>query len=1263
MTDLGASSTQNSLLRPPDLSAPSPPSRDRDRHSRPDGSETGEPSPSDHLMNTTIWTTDATPAKRPSEDEPPAHRVAREHKRSSRHDRSHRHKSTGAFLLSDPFFDSTADDVRMRKRRVRGAIDKSKHTSKRQRDEQPNSTSLSGVGLGLSSDDTRRGNGVAVQALTPPLGTGMERTRQELQASPAEPSPRSSTSSMDMDSTQIVSMALNLSESRRLAQMRPSLQPMPPRLAPTPTDNTVAGALRQQLQQQRRASRGASPKLEQGPGKRTLSSGKLPGLLPSSDSMGPEGSYRYHFSNSTLARAQKAKDHMELLSQYRRALELLPPLKSNSLSKSSTLNDSLPLTMPMSLNSVESTRQIGRSYNPLQYIRNRKVRARERKTIDGETLGFGDVARVTDWVDEVARWVATRQFRTPGSPALPPFAGADIVSMGSPSAKASKTAGPVVKPKRPKNDWIVDPADLLADIYWLEQNDHKRLLEDRDWKRVFPQDSELYRPLSRATGDPSPGISSTSPVYNIDAEARNRTTGEVKAQKSDNDSFPASRRDKARQKLQELRGFQRHTASSQSHGHNYGLLRSRRPSSSSSSDSEHQKNGQLGTPGDNDKDILEKQMREMMARESSTRPSGGLEIKPLKTSPSNITSGPPLSTTKSAYVSRQRSRRDSNMMASDIDDRHISDRSRVASPQRPSRESLEVPPFRGRRMSFGSESSVPNSPEYRLSQRDHYFMPGIGADLSPSSSRPSSPSRNPFSKVKQIFRDRSRERTAERLQESVLHDKEGSAECTTNNLGEATPHAIDALLTEKPIADQRGESLGPDVKLTSRTTGGSHRSHRKTNSLRIGDTGSGLRNLFRAPRIDSVLKSGVSKVSELLWKKDSEAEDSDFSSLSSDHSDGERRQKRKDGKALSPTTSLRGRPMQAKREKHYLDVMPPFVPTSENKDSSTNISLGAPLSKPANHRSTRFDLLRPPRIDISVAADGSSGVDESLKVDASDTEARMQKISEDGDDKNKCRSMVLPIGPYGTRRTSAGSIRETRNFSISEMGLSPQEAPISRRDVARLRALMLSSGVMAMEISRRAHLATVLGNHGSKVHDDVTAVLGSRVRVPDIMQIAPEELREELLAQSVSQVNLFPVTAHILGSAMQSSRQKWEAEAEALKHQTRVELIDGRIEQLRTRLQLDLIAMTRTAGEETDEVSGDLLDGQRRKIQAVVDVIDKLLRRRRRRFRWVRRAGWLALEWLLVGFMWYVWFVVMIARVFLGIGKGFVNAIKWLLWL
>lgn len=1262
---------------------------DPDRHATTGSPEAGESSRSGSLMGSP-WPADATLAQRPSADDPLAHDDSTAHRhddrlerheqgtrdinRGSHHHRSHKHKSTGAFLLSDPFGEPATDDARGRKQRPRRTVDKGKDPSAGHSHHGNTSNARhAGVGLGLPPDLKKTGSiSHGPSPGTPPRTMGMER-RQDglLQVSPGVPSPQSSHSSMDMDSTQIVSMALNLSESRRLAQRRIASQPVPPRLAPLPTDNNVAGTLRHQLQQQRRVSRTVSPRPDRAAGQRILSNGKTNGSLqPPFVPMMNEASYHYKVSNSTFARAQKAREYMELLTQYRRALEFLPPLKPNSLSTVST-GDNPPLSMPMSLDSINSTGQIGRPYNPLQYIRNRKVRARERKTIDGQSQGFGDVNRVTDWVDEVAKSIATRQIRIPGSPALPPFSGADVFSMdNSPPTHLPRPAMPAVKPKRPRNDWIIEPADLLADVYWLEQDDHKRLVEDRNWRRVFPQDSELYRPLSRATDEASPGLASVPSAHHLATDG-DHTPGKLnidwKGQKSDNDQAPSSTRKRARLKLQELRSFHRY-GSIHDDKHSHNRLRGRRDSTSSSSSSDSEKRSRRCQSGDTGKDILEKQMLEMMAREAreakenEAKFSQEPDLKPLKTRPSDIAAPPQSSAPGSAAESRQHSRRESRIDASDVDDKNIVIRSRVASPQRPSRESLEVPPFRGRRMSLGSESSVPNSPDFKASRRDNYFMPGIGADLSPSSSRPGSPSRNPLSRVKHIFRDRSRDRdrAAERQQEALSSEKEGLADVVLT--GPSGLSSAPELAPDKPASQSRTNSIGPEAKLASRTTGNSHRPHRKTNSLRLADPGAGLRSLFKGPRIDSVLKSGVSKVSELFWKKDSEVEDSDTSTSLSDDSDDERRGRRKDTRLVTPTSSLRGRPGQAKQERHYLDVMPAFVPASEHGGThSRSGSIGVSMSRTTSRRSTRFDLLKPPRIDISAAVDSPSDPNKGHVVDPSDPDARLGSIQEGG--KVEARRPSLSIRPPNDRRVSAESIRSSRHFSIAEKDFTPGHALVSRREVARLRAMALSSGIMAMEMARRAHQPTTLTPSTRNDSNEILAALGPRISWPDVIQLAPEEHRSDLLADPVSQAQLFPFTARVLGAAIHTSRQRWQAEAESFKQRTRNELIEGRIETLRARAQLDLTAMTRAAAEEADEVGGDLVDGQRRKVKAVVDVIDKLLRRRRRRFRWARRAGWLALEWLLVGFMWYVWFVVMIARVFLGIGKGAVRGVRWLFWL
>jgi hypothetical protein len=95
----------------------------------------------------------------------------------------------------------------------------------------------------------------------------------------------------------------------------------------------------------------------------------------------------------------------------------------------------------------------------------------------------------------------------------------------------------------------------------------------------------------------------------------------------------------------------------------------------------------------------------------------------------------------------------------------------------------------------------------------------------------------------------------------------------------------------------------------------------------------------------------------------------------------------------------------------------------------------------------------------------------------------------------------------------------------------------------------------------------------------------------------------------------------------------------------------------------NLTPMTRRIADDADEVSKDLVTGHILQVNKLTDSMDKMMRRRRRRFRWVRRGGWVMVEWALVGVMWYVWFMVVLARVIMGIGRGAVGAVRWLFWL
>ncbi len=215
----------------------------------------------------------------------------------------------------------------------------------------------------------------------------------------------------------------------------------------------------------------------------------------------PGDSYQYNFSASTIARAEKAKVTLELMAEYRRLLQYLPPLTPQALERTTTTSP--PGTSAGSpvfaLSNSHSTlapsaRQLGRIYNPLQYIRNRKVRARNSRTIDGEAQGFGDVDKVASWVDLVAQEASSADY-----PIIPSFS-KEAEDAASPHASPQSTLGKgqiaPARIKRPRVDWITNPADMIADVFWLEQDDNKRFVEDRRGIRIFPPTTDLKRPMS-----------------------------------------------------------------------------------------------------------------------------------------------------------------------------------------------------------------------------------------------------------------------------------------------------------------------------------------------------------------------------------------------------------------------------------------------------------------------------------------------------------------------------------------------------------------------------------------------------------------------------------------------------------------------------------------------------------------------------------------------------------------------------------------------
>jgi hypothetical protein len=1219
--------------------------------------------------------------------------------------RSHRSRSSGGFLLSNSVFELPSENVSVpatehlssqrsppRDHKGKGTLrsPEKKHTKRR--------SNVGAVGSSpLAANVTIAGAGSN--------GLGGDSTMDKADGADNGTSGAIPTASrLDVDSARIVNLALNLSESRRNAARRIVSTPPSP-VAGGMGESLAGGSLRQHLQQQRRASRNLSPKPGRGERTMTASPRIASGQRISSPLQAafdhPQTDYQYHFSASTLARAEKAKNAIELMAQYRRLLQYVPPLKPQAMERTSTMSPAntapgSPTTSSFSASrtfssTVPTTRQLGRQYNPLQYIRNRKVRARERKAIDGEEQGFGDLDKVSSWVKKVSKEASSEDYQAADCLLMPTFSKAAEEAASphtSPQSTLGKTQAPAPKVKRPRIDWVTNPADMLADVFWLEQEDNKKLIEDSYGRRIFPQSADLKRPMSRRSEElelqtsPGPSVKKETPESDLRIDTK---LPEFRSLKSDSEGYLDSTTSRARQKLRDVREAARiHHSHNSSTRERHHLLPSHSRSDFDSSDSDtahHPRRRRSGTAGSHDgvKDILEKQMMEMLAQEAKESEWGmPRDAEPQRIIQSIESQKPApkdrLETSKPNFAGHSRS---GSLVNKDIRSKRDSHKGSSG------RASLEVPGANPRGSLEGLDTTAPNSPETKATEVLNGFIPSIAIDLSPPRSQNTSPTRNPLSRVRSKinpFLDHSR--THSRTH-SLTHSRTHSRTPSRGRVAEdETPSLVPQLdskehTPESPeTPDKRRRSMSPAKKVTSRKTDDSHKSS-KAGSLRRGKGGeesSGIRGLFKGNR------GPVARVRDFLWEKEPSAtfgtssgfstDESDIEDLSASQPTVEKKSSRDSSTALQFEDIDYASPQ--KEIPSYLSEMPIFVSPFEHRGrtghSQNDEASPEARSSAARHeareerrRASRAHLLEPPpRIDIQNASPTSSpefGPVDRFRRDSSVSDLESHRASFPNGVHRADSRLNAILGLPGRHRDSLPvtglsafeasqvrpSLESKHQWPISDSGVSVDHGPMTKREIARIRALLLSSGIKAKEISRRAAETKDLRNADETSYADISALAQDEIRpVP--------KSQEHILA------------ARILSNDIHLSSRLWQASADTFCNTT-VENLLERVEGLQSRLSDSLTPMARRAGDEADEVSKDLVTSQTLAVKRLTDKMEQIMRRRRRKFRWLRRGGWVLVEWGLVGVMWYVWFMVMLARIVMGVVRGVVGSARWLLWL
>ena len=1224
--------------------------------------------------------------------------------------RRHRPRSSGGFLLHKaPVMEpESARDVKGKRKAEEGDLIVPKRASARQRHRQKSSLGSSPLATevvnvqssehpgenGISETDKRSSvQSNARQSVHSTINSNATSTGSSIGTDPALPSQMRSAIGHDTDAAQIVNLALNLSESRRRHVSSGSLL-LPRdaigarRIMSTGQQtlglpiSTSGGSLRQQLQRQRQGSRNISPRSGRSGG----SSSKKETGSDSPHSHNDQAERRHstglpdfaagvtdHLvldaSDATFLRVEKAKVAIELMYEYRRLLQYLPTIPASPNSKPTTGKGPTK-------DQGEPSTGLGRIYNPLQYIRNRKVRFRQRRPLDPEAAGWKDLDRVRIWVDTIAGERADgvsridRRFPLPSMDTIDiehPSADGVRISSGLNSASSQNR-----KVERPRRDWDFSPWELLADAHWLDQDENLDHIEDSSGKKIITNYPSRKEPNPRASVESN--RSSVGRSESIFREQASPDRVRALAGHARQDS-----KDRGRRSLDahEPRSPISEDNASRERKYRWSkkLVRSRSSSHSDDSRPDGRRRQRRGRDHADSHEhlqsaVLEKQMMDMLAKEAETSRQIDQTPEDEKTDTSSASHMGDMRVKVEQQDTKRRPSAPQRMKT----DLPVAAKHSISP-----RASFDEDKFHHRRMSSGDlDLTAPNSP------MAPGFMPSISINLSPPESPPStvsSPNKPPVLRVGSSRPVRSRSVDGRGVDE-IDPDLGGATDLSRQTTKQLQP--VNTSGKEKYIISNKGKfspvKTDPAGIRDRSLNGNLVRSIKNANG-----SDSRLRGLFKGGRIAELVGSEVSRVGDLFWRKDnnqasglaspvssyapsdeSDLDDGDMSGVDSSPKNDLSRTTTRDGGSLSRVST------NSEKPRYYMSNLPSFRSSIHKDQQSPESTTASPdhdhitrqqLAQRERGRSSRFDRLAPPKMDLKAISSPSSrepspGPSQSRRT--YDEESRHSSSSRsDRHVRSADRRLNAILGIPGMSRPGhapptglAGLDSKTRElpqrpdsenqrqWSVSGQGVSIERGTVNKRDIARVRALLLSSGVKANEIARRAD------------------------EVPE----KPAPLLQELQGMfkgpipHVARSQEALLAARILISNIETNTQRLRDDADYFVFTT-IEKLKNQIRAIDEQVTYKLTPLVRNSADDADALSADLSTTHTLAIKQLNDNINLILRRRRRRLRYVRRIVWATVEWTLLGIMWIVWLVVVIIRLVRGTIRGLIKGLRWLFWL
>ncbi|KAL4774343.1 hypothetical protein BDW60DRAFT_182712 [Aspergillus nidulans var. acristatus] len=971
---------------------------------------------------------------------------------------------------------------------------------------------------------------------------------------------------LDKDSLQIVNLALNLSESRRKGNVGYQASNQIPRGSWAPSGDSRASAA------------GSIPSHDSYPGTNaTQSLGderlrpvNLPMSMLTNDVLNslpksatseptPQG-----FSGGTLARAANTRRHFELRHEYLRLLPSLPPLKPYS---SHSTNGS-----PRA-----NCHQSHRAYNPLQAIRNRKVRFRERCPIDPEAEGWNDVEKVHSWVDSVEAAYSHQARNSQECLKLPPFKGRnsegglgrgvndiDPSTASPPSSlrRISRTGS--IKSRRPRSDWLIYPDELLADAAWVEDAQNKSKLTDKDGNILYP-----------------------NPSFFLVNDAPHEQIQESGSLNNGRPSSHASHSDARQSQSFDPKVFDR---GRQSHR----FRTSRRSSSVSVEDTGPKR-----------------RMFKIRSRSSS---SSSADEKPYR--------GSLLSNIKSPRRSVSPWRR----------------KGMIWNEKRGSVSSVPSADDRYDPLSFGRTGIHGTNTGLEIG-----YFPSIASNLSPPSSRSSSPAKRGFTRGTGSRRAHSR---------SSHHRKAADDDSS-----------VDFEATRKDSLPFTNGGAQIDDELLPLPTKGStsHAESRRTNPHERKDSvphESKLRGIFKGPgKIAGKVGNEVSKMGDFILKKDSGGHSRQSSFAISDDSEFDDEETKSEKLAI-PRAILRRLPT-------FSDDLGRSTPRNSDKSLTKNQSQTPPTIVEPRQQRDEIEVVSPHARLLGLQGDASSlghhdgrPSGQSIKrgprilqfgpeIHTVRNEIRKGRIKDDSVPFSIARPPITGLAKaQPTPMTSSHSVRPTlsgqsRSWSISDrsVSVSIESGVPGKQEIERTRALLLSSGIKAREIARRAEEAR------RPPPEFLQRSFGVESATPPVPRIYEHEVASQRLLRRI-----------------EASHNSFESSMDQIPQAAFLPL-KSKLSALEDLVDKSLNARVRIAAEEAENLSMQLNTTSTLAVKQLSDTLDHGLRKRHRRLRWLRRTGFVMLEWALIGLLWWVWLIVVAFKLLRKLFYGLASGVRWILWL